>query len=331
MFEERKQLYRNLEQKRDSKVLVYVTGDRPGHETQISAEAFDLFVNQLDLIGDVPKITLFIYTRGGDTLAAWSLINLIRMFCKELEVIIPSKCHSSGTLMSLGANKIVMTKQATLGPIDPSLNGPLNPQVMINNQPQSYSVSVEDVKGYISVAKKEFGITDGSGLAQILLALSEKVHPLVLGNVYRAQSQIQMLARKLLTNQIDDPKSAEKVISFLCSESGSHDYTINRSEAMNDLGLKIEIPDEELYALIKQIYSDIKDELKLSEPFDPSKILGTNDQAAYESVRCLIESPETFSYQYRTNGLLHKQQIAPNIPQFVANNIIINEGWKRYD
>jgi len=331
MYEQRKALYRNLEEMRDSKVLTYVTGDRPGLETQISSEAFDLFVNQLDLIGDVPKISLFIYTRGGDTLAAWSLINLVRMFCKELEIIIPSKCHSSGTLMSLGANKIVMTKQATLGPIDPSLNGPLNPQVMVNNQPQSYSVSVEDVKGYIAVAKEEFGINDGVGLSQILQSLSEKVHPLVLGNVYRAQSQIQMLARKLLTNQVNDQNSAEKIISFLCSESGSHDYTINRTEAMRDLGLNIEAPDQELYELIKLIYSDIKEELKLSEPFDPSKILAGNDQAPYESIRGLIESADTHSYQYRTSGLLHKQQVAPNIPQFVANNMILNDGWKRYD
>lgn len=50
-------------------------------------------------------------------------------FCSEFEVIIPHKCHSTGTLIALGANKIVMTKQATLGPIDPSVNTPLNPHV----------------------------------------------------------------------------------------------------------------------------------------------------------------------------------------------------------
>ena len=58
------------------------------------------------------------YTRGGNTLAGWSIINLIRQFCDELEIIIPSKAHSTGTLMALGANSIIMTKQATLGPID---------------------------------------------------------------------------------------------------------------------------------------------------------------------------------------------------------------------
>ncbi len=51
---------------------------------------------------------------------------MLRMFCDELEVIVPARARSAGTLMCLGADKVVMTKQATLGPIDPSLTGPLN-------------------------------------------------------------------------------------------------------------------------------------------------------------------------------------------------------------
>jgi ClpP class serine protease len=74
----------------------------------------------------VQQAQLYLYTRGGNTLAAWTLVNLIRNFCKDFEVIVPFNCHSAGTLISLGANRIVMTKQATLGPIDPSVNGPLN-------------------------------------------------------------------------------------------------------------------------------------------------------------------------------------------------------------
>ncbi|MDD2238209.1 MAG: ATP-dependent Clp protease proteolytic subunit [Kiritimatiellae bacterium] len=129
MYTQRKQLIQELEASRESRVLCYVTGDRRGLETQISSETYDLFVNHLDTIGPVKRISLYLYTRGGDTLAAWSIINLIRQFADELEVIVPSKCHSAGTLMCLGANSIIMTKQATLGPIDPSVNNPLNPQI----------------------------------------------------------------------------------------------------------------------------------------------------------------------------------------------------------
>src|SRR3546814_9324606 len=50
-------------------------------------------------------------TKGGNTAAAWRLVNLLRTFCNELEIIVPAKAMSAGTLMCLGADKIVMTKK----------------------------------------------------------------------------------------------------------------------------------------------------------------------------------------------------------------------------
>jgi hypothetical protein len=141
-----------------------------------------------------------------------------------------------------------MTKQATLGPIDPSINTSLNPVVKNGTADMRVPVSVEAVKGYMTFAK-EFGIEDAKSLSEIFCKLSEKVHPLVLGQVYRARAQIKMLAKKLLATQIRDTQSIEKIIDFLCSDSGSHDYTINRREA-KDLGLNIIKPDEKMYNLI---------------------------------------------------------------------------------
>jgi len=48
MYTERKKLYESLEEKLESKVLVYVTSDRAGYETQIGGDAIDLFIDQLD-------------------------------------------------------------------------------------------------------------------------------------------------------------------------------------------------------------------------------------------------------------------------------------------
>ena len=115
--------YQELEQKRESKLLVYSTSNRVGMETQIAPDILPKFTEHLDIIEKADKISLLLITNGGDTLTAWSLVNLIRSYCKYIEVIIPANCFSSGTLISLGANNLLMTKQATLGPIDPSTNG----------------------------------------------------------------------------------------------------------------------------------------------------------------------------------------------------------------
>jgi hypothetical protein len=335
MREDRVELLRRLEEARESKVLLYVTGDRPGLETQIHEEVFDYFSDHLDNIGVTKKISLVLYTRGGNTLAAWSIINLIRQFCDELEIIVPSKCHSSGTIMCLGANKIVMTKQATLGPIDPSLNTPLNPAIPNAGPTARYPVSVEAVQGYIEFIQSA-GIRNETETANILLALSEKVHPLVLGQMYRSRSQIQMLARKLLKSQVPDPENVDRIINFLCSDSGSHDYTINRREAKNELGLIIEKPGDELYSLIKSIYVDFKQELQLGKSFSLHDTLGVEDAKEYECCRGLVETPSLGSHRFITSGILRKvQQLPPGAPRpqqmaqgFVIDNQIVFEGWR---
>jgi hypothetical protein len=55
MFTDRQALYRDLERERGSKVITYVTGDRPGMETKIHSEVYDFFVNHLDEIGVTQK------------------------------------------------------------------------------------------------------------------------------------------------------------------------------------------------------------------------------------------------------------------------------------
>jgi hypothetical protein len=145
---------------------------------------------------------------------------LLKQFCDNYEVIIPSKARSAGTLMCLGADRIMMTKQATLGPIDPSLNSHLNPQnpAFPQNPQARIPVSVESIKGYFDYAKQELGITDESESSKIFLALSQQIHPIVIGNVFRSRQQIQMLAANLLNAHFPEnsKKSAKnnKVLMF---------------------------------------------------------------------------------------------------------------------
>ena len=329
MYKERIELYKALEQNRGSRVIVYITGDRQNLETQIHPEVLDLLVNHLDIIGSVPKISLYLYTRGGHTLAAWSIANFIRQYCDEFEVIIPSKAHSGGTLICLGANTIIMTKQATLGPIDPSVNTPLNPSISGAPPDARVPVSVEAINGFIQLAK-ETGIKSSSDLSTVISTLASHVHPLVLGEVYRTRSQIRMLGQRLLSKHMRNDGKIKKILSFLCSESGSHDYTIYRQEARNELGLNIEAPSPELYEIIKKIYDNIANDLQLTIPYNPNILLGGQNQVVYNFERALVESAVGGSHRFSSEGRLTKQQItAPNgIVQEAIQDVRTFEGWK---
>ena len=328
MYNDRKQLYEKLEEQRKSKLIVYITGDRRQLETKIGSDVIDFFTHHLDLIYNHDRISLYLYTRGGETLAAWSIINLIRQFCTYLEVIVPSKAHSAGTLMCLGANSIIMTKQATLGPIDPSVNTPLNPQVPGAAPHAKVPVSVEDLNAFVEYCRYTLG--PNAEFRELILSLSEKVHPLVLGNAFRARGQIRMLAKKLLANQNHDDDKLEELLRFLCSESGSHDYTINRREAHNELGLPIEKPDDELYTLIKNIYDDIADELEIATPYDPNSLLGMENAKNYCLPRAFVESVAGGSHCFYSEGKLARTQVQPK-PGVVQLGIQDNrtfEGWR---
>lgn len=318
--------YRKLEKLRNSKLLVYITSDRQNAETNIGADILAPFANHLDTIGDVGKISLYIYSNGGSTLAGWSLVNLIRSFCKDFEVIIPFRCQSTATLISLGTDRIVMTKQGTLGPIDPSTNGLMNPLINLNGQNIRVPVSVEHVNGYLEMAKEDFGVKTSEELKDVYLKLTDHIHPLSLGNVYKSKAQIKMLAEKMLKYHKIKSTNIPKVISFLCSESGSHDYTIYRKEAKEELGLNVEKPNDELYAVIKSIYQDIETELELRNPFNANVILATQNPHNYSLRRALIESIDGGCDVFLSEGTLVKQGL-PN-GQVATQDKRTFEGWK---
>lgn len=330
MYAERKKFYEKIEQERNSKVIAYVTGDRPGLETIIGNETPDIFLEHLDAIGKVDKISLIVYTRGGDTLAAWNIVNLFREFCNKFEIIVPNKCRSAGTLMSLGADSIIMTKQATLGPIDPSITRAMSPIIPNANPPQKLSISVESVKGYFSLLKEELGAKDNASLATAYSKLVDYIHPLVLGDVYRSQKQIQMLAEKLLHMHSNDKKTIKSIVSFLCSDSGSHDYTINRTEAQN-LGLNIEKPSQQTYNELKAWFFDVVNELELKDVYDPSKVIGTSQQKDYTFKRCLIESVSYGQDAFVSEGTLISNIINVNgTNQRTISNNLRFEGWRHF-
>src|SRR5690606_19212674 len=133
-----------------------------------------------------------------------------------------------------------------------------------------------------------------------------------------------------LSNHEIEPEHEDAVIKFLCSESGSHDYTMHRKEA-KELGLNIEKPDMDLYNCIKAIYDDIEKELELRTPFEPNVILGNQNQVTYQLRRALIESVEYGCDVFVSEGTLNKQIIQQQNQQqqtMIHDNRTF-EGWRQ--
>jgi len=103
-----------------SKLTCYVAGIR----APISRDDVVGFMEVLHNIKKGTNLDLLLNTPGGDIDSAEKLISLLHAWVGEdhkLRVIIPDYAKSAGTLMALGANKIIMSDSSELGPIDPQV------------------------------------------------------------------------------------------------------------------------------------------------------------------------------------------------------------------
>lgn len=276
--EERRGLIEELQSIRGNTVVIsYITSTRPGLETMMAMDAVRKIYRHLQLITtpkEETKIDLFIHSNGGDGIVPWRLVTLIREYCSEFSVLVPHRAFSAATLTSIGADNIFMHPMGMLGPTDPKVENEFNPKDP-NNPAARLGINVEDVISYISLVKDEVGIRHEDELIKAFefLAGENKVHPLALGNVKRFYSQSRMMARKLLELHMDKSTEEHKITEIadnLNSKLYFHGHPINRTEAKEQLGLKIKETTPELEAAMWELYEGYEKEMEIEDPFNPN-------------------------------------------------------------
>jgi len=289
----RKHLISTLEAELQCRVLVLVTGDRQSMETRIAPDVLPLISEHLSNIGTSERLALFIYTPGGDSIAGWGLVNLIRQYCKHMSVVIPFRSLSCGTLIALGADEIVMGIHGLLSPVDPSVASPFNP-VAPGTQPGGpvnlLPVSVEDMIGYLDLARNEANLKSEESMIEVLKLLATQVNPLALGAVYRAREQSSSLATRLLEMHMTDNSKIERIVKRLTQELPTHSYLIGRREAEDDLNLPITEPSAKIEAVCWDLYKDYADWFKLTQPASRELDIGDAPQKRVRYERAAVES-----------------------------------------
>lgn len=109
---------KEMQLKANSRLLCYVAGNG----AQITRDDVIGFV---ELLHNVPRpfnIDLLLQTGGGDINAAEKIVFMLRSAAGtdgRFRVIVPDFAKSAGTLITLAADKILMSDSSELGPIDP--------------------------------------------------------------------------------------------------------------------------------------------------------------------------------------------------------------------
>ena len=326
--EKRQEIIQKIEEKRGSKVITYVTSDRPGLSVPIMGDVVSLIHEHILALKEEEraKLDFFIYSRGGQSDVPWAIVSMFREYSQKgsFSVLIPYRAHSAATVIALGADEIVMTKKAELGPIDITISsGPYNPTEKDSHQ--RLPISVEDVTGYFSLLER-VGCERPNEKMKGFELLTNHVHPLALGTVSRLLEETKLVALRLLSTRAN-PFSEEEnheIVRRISSEVYSHNHAISRTEAVKYIGLEqvktaeeVGIADE-----LWTLYEEYKNLFHFNDPFKPEEYLVSNDVEENTwtdlSLAC-VESLKRFDICKRSVRVRRLRQTPPQINLNLTN------------
>ncbi len=284
---ERKALIERIEEMRSSRVIVYVTGDRPPWGSQIGNDALRPLYDHIRNLDSPQALDVFIYSRGGDIDVPWRIASGLRAAAPKWSVLIPWRANSAATLLALGADEIVMGPQAELGPIDPIMNiRRLADQGMVDE-----AVNVEDVMSYVRFVKERLELSDPQALGESLGKLTDRLDAITLGNAYRTHSHIREVARRMLASRGEpaEESTMKSIIETLAEKVYAHGHAIGRKEA-GTIGLPVVDTSTELDAVMWELLEDYEDLMSARSPIDPAEAVRTEDEWREPGVLGAIES-----------------------------------------
>jgi len=124
-FQFRKETFARIEQLTKRSLICYVTkthNTSPAHATAIDDSDLTGF-QDLCITTPGDEVDVLVISNGGSAEAAERIVRLLREKYKNIRFILPANAYSAATLLSFSGNSIIMGSLATLGPIDPQING----------------------------------------------------------------------------------------------------------------------------------------------------------------------------------------------------------------
>ena len=193
----RRELYEQLQSKRQHPLITYITSLRPGMSGSMAGDAIRPFIDQLNLIPKEQKeVDFLIVSNGGDPITSLRIMSLLRERFDKVSVLLPYVAYSAATVLSLGADEIVMHPYSNLGPVDPQLTVS---HMDDTGKQERFQFSSEDLVNYIDFIRHDVGITDQAHLIASVQPLIKDVGSLAIGSAKRGQMLSIALSEKLLS------------------------------------------------------------------------------------------------------------------------------------
>ena len=128
LYHLRQQCYKDIEKIRERPLIVYsVQFPHPpspiSMPISIDLDDVDGFTDLTESIEEGKQVDVLVHSPGGSPEATERVVALLRERFEHITFLIPHSAYSAATMMALSGNEIIMHPSASLGPIDPQING----------------------------------------------------------------------------------------------------------------------------------------------------------------------------------------------------------------
>ncbi|MDD5639392.1 MAG: ATP-dependent Clp protease proteolytic subunit [Candidatus Pacebacteria bacterium] len=186
------------------------------------------FMNAIHKLDKAKGLDLILHTPGGDTAATESIIYYLKTIFSDIRVIVPQLAMSGGTMIACAAQKILMGKHSSLGPIDPQFGG-IPAHAII----EEFKIAHDEIK-------------DDQTKAFVWQPILSKYNPTLIGECNKAITWSEQIAKDCLKDRMfsGDPEADNK-IEIIIQELGNHSISLSHArhlslEKCKSIGLKVE-------------------------------------------------------------------------------------------
>ncbi|MDD5254415.1 MAG: hypothetical protein PHG05_04970 [Candidatus Nanoarchaeia archaeon] len=256
VFDNLEKTYKEIIKSRKTPLLVMFYSEYAGeilrYDIDALEEVFDDFLKSKGKEG-FNELDLLIHTHGGEAHTSYRLIQLIRSYCKRLNVLVSTHSHSGGTLIAFGADTVEMGRSATLSPIDIQIEG---------DEKEIFSLlSIEKYLEFLKYTSKIYEFQNEKNKTQFITELTkelvQEVCPSKLGELFRLRSLTELHSKALLNNYMLKNESnkkgiSEQIISRFTKESPTHQFVMDY-ELVQESGLVVKKMDSNIYKYTKDL------------------------------------------------------------------------------
>lgn len=235
-----------------------------------------LIRHQRSLLPTEP-VALVINSPGGSARCAYGLARILHRRCGGFTAVIPDAAMSAATLLTLGADAILMGPDASIGPLDAQIMDPeaetfssaLN-EVQALERLRAYAL--ESVDEAMQLLLSRTGKRVDTLLPPVLRFIADSMHPLLdkidvvhynerarilkVGEEYAVRLLRRRFPRGDGSSAASDP--AASIAAQLVEGYPEHGFWIDRDEARTKLQLQIEETDEGMDDLLEALWEDIQ-------------------------------------------------------------------------